>query len=175
MQLLRFVGIVNAAVWLGAMVFFTFFAGPAFFTEDVVGLLGGSRYHAGAVAQVVLKKYFLLQQWCAGLAIAHLIVEWLYTQRPFHKLMLLVLMLLFAANIVGGQLLLPKMKDLHLRVYATNVSAADQQAAKRSFGILHGTAAVINLLVIGGVLVYLWQATNSPGVARFSSINRFKS
>ena len=37
---LRFIGIVNAAIWLGAAVFATLGAGPAFFSEAVLRLVG---------------------------------------------------------------------------------------------------------------------------------------
>ena len=35
MLVLRFIGVLNAAVWLGAALFFTFAVGPAFFTDEV--------------------------------------------------------------------------------------------------------------------------------------------
>jgi uncharacterized membrane protein len=168
---LRFLGVLNAAVWFGAIIFFTFAVGPAFFSETMLQLLG--RPHAGAAAQVVLERYFSLQQWCAGLALAHLIAEWLYTGRPFQRLTLLLLMFLFTVGIVGGYVLQPRMKDLHLKMYAAQSPPAVKEAAGRSFRILHGTSQAINLLVLGGVLAYVWQVTRPAANTRFSSVNRF--
>lgn len=168
---LRIIAIVNAAVWFGSVIFFTFAAGPAFFTDEMIRLLG--RPHAGAAAQLVVHRYFIVQQWCAAIAIAHLIGEWLYTGRPFHRLILLLLMGLFVIGILGGHVLQPRMHELHLKKYALQTSPEVKQSAARSFSILHGTSMALNLLVIGGVLVYLCYVTKPVNTARFTSVNRF--
>jgi hypothetical protein len=163
---------LNAAIWFGAVIFFTFAVGPAFFSDAMLGLLG--RPHAGAAAQIVLQRYFTLQQWCAGLALAHLIAEWLYVGRPFQRLTLLLLMFLFTVGLIGGYVLQPRMKDLHLKMYAVQSAPAVKESAGRSFRILHGTSMAMNLLVMGGVLVYVWQVTRPANNARFTSVNRFR-
>lgn len=168
---LRSIAILNAAVWFGSIIFFTFAAGPAFFGDEMTQLLG--RAHAGAAAQIIVHRYFLVQQWCAAIGIAHLIGEWLYTARPFNRLVLILLMALFVVGILGGYVLQPRMHELHLRKYAVQTSPEAKQSASRSFAILHGTAQALNLLVIGGVLVYLWHVTKPVNTARFTSVNRF--
>lgn len=170
---LRFVGVINAAVWFGGLVFFTLSVGPAFFSDEMIRLL--TRPYAGAAAQIILERYFTLQTWCAGIALAHLIAEWLYSGRPFQRFTLLLLMALFVCGVVGGFLLIPKMKQLHLKIYAVQTTPEVKAAAKRSFGILHGASMGMNLLVISGVLVYLWQVTKPANVPRFSSGARFKT
>ena len=170
---LRFIGLVNAAVWFGGLVFFTLAVGPAFFSESMLALLG--RPHAGAAAQIVLSKYFSLQIWCAVIAIAHLIAEWLYTARPFQRFALLLLMGLFTIALLGGFVLQPKMKDLHLRMYAVQSTEDVRTSADRAFKILHGTSMVLNLLVISGVLVYLWHVAKPVNTTRFASVTRFRT
>ena len=169
--ILRIIAIVNAAVWFGSVIFFTFAAGPVFFTDEMTRLLG--KPYAGAAAQLLVHRYFIMQQWCAAVAIAHLIAEWLYTGRPFHRLILLLLMSLFVIGILGGYVLQPRMHELHLKKYAVQTPPQVKQSAGRSFAILHGTSMVLNLLVIGGVLVYLWHVTKPVNTARFTSVNRF--
>lgn len=171
--LLRMIGLVNAAIWFGASVFFTFFAGPAFFTDEMLRLL--SRPYAGAAAQIVLERYFLLHIWCATIGLAHLIAEWLYSGRPFHRLVLALLMTLFTLSVIGNYVMLPKMKELHVRIYASQSSPPVRQSAQRSFSILHGTSMAGNLLVMLGVLTYFWQTSRPPTNTRFASVNRFKS
>ncbi len=168
---LRIIAIVNAAVWFGSVIFFTFAAGPAFFTDEMVQLLG--KAHAGAAAQLVVHRYFVVLQWCAGIAIAQVIAEWLYTGRPFQRLIMALLMSLFVIGILGGYVLQPRMHELHLRKYAVQTSPEVKQSAARSFSILHGTSMGLNLLVMGGVLVYLWFVTKQVNTARFTSVNRF--
>ena len=36
---LRFIGVANAAIWFGSAIFFTFAAGPAFFTTEMVHII----------------------------------------------------------------------------------------------------------------------------------------
>ena len=171
--LLRFIGLVNAAVWFGGLVFFTLAVGPAFFSDEMEQLLG--RPHAGAAAQVVLSRYFGLQLWCAGIALAHLIAEWLYTARPFQRFALMLLMALFGIGLLGGFVLQPKMEKLHLQKYAMQSTPEERQRADRSFGILHGTAMVLNLFVMAGVLVYLWHVAKPVNTTRFASVTRFRT
>jgi hypothetical protein len=168
---LRLVGILNAAVWVGSVFFFTFAGAPAFFSEEMVNLLG--RPHAGAAAQVLVYRYFIMQLWCAGIALAHLIAEWLYSGRPFKRLTLLLLMGLFLVNILGAYVILPRLKELHLKKHSPQTTIEVKTSAGRSFRILHATSSLMNLLVIPGVLVYLWQVTKPVNTARFTSVNRF--
>jgi hypothetical protein len=168
---LRIIAIVNAAVWFGSVIFFTFAVGPAFFTDEMTRLL--TRPYAGAAAQLMVHRYFIVEQWCAAVAIAHLIAEWLYTGRPFHRLILVLLMTLFVIGILGGYVLQPRMHELHLRKYARETPAEVKQSASRSFAILHGASMTLNVFVMGGVLVYLLYVTKSVNAARFTSVNRF--
>ena len=168
---LRLVGILNAAVWVGSVFFFTFAAAPAFFSDEMAAIL--PRSHAGAAAQVVVYRYFLVQLWCAAIALAHLVAEWLYSGRPFKRLTLMLLMGLFLLNILGAYVLLPKMKELHLKKYSPQTTSEVKASASRAFRILHVTSTLMNLLVIPGVLVYLWQVTKPVNTARFTSVNRF--
>jgi hypothetical protein len=170
---LRFLGVLNASVWFGAIIFFTFAVGPAFFSEAMLQLLG--RPHAGAAAQVVLERYFGLQQWCAGLALTHLIAEWLYTGKPFQRLTLLLLMFLFTSGMIGGYVLQPRMKELHLKMYAVQTPQTIKDTSARSFRILHGTSMAMNLIVLLGVSGYLWQVTRPSVNTRFNSVNRFRT
>jgi len=173
LQFLRIAGILNAAAWFGAVLFFTFFAAPAFFSDEMLRLLG--RPHAGAAAQILVGRYFTLMQWCAGIGLALLIGEWLYSARPFQRLTLILLMALFTMGVIGGHALQPRMKELHLRMHAVQSPPETKEQAGRSFRILHGTSMVMNLLVIAGVLGYLLDVARPVNTARFSSVNRFNT
>jgi hypothetical protein len=60
---LRFLGVANAAIWLGAAVFVTCLAGPAFFSAEMLAVFGGQRYYAGAAAEVFISRYFFLHEY----------------------------------------------------------------------------------------------------------------
>ena len=77
---IRFIGVLNAAVWFGAAVFFTVAVGSRLFLLGDPGVLAASVL-PGRVAEVILERYFILQQWCACIALLHVLVEYLYSGR----------------------------------------------------------------------------------------------
>src|SRR5262245_4350950 len=95
---------MNAAVWLGAAIFFTLMTAPAIFSPDMRTLLGSQNYpyFSGAIAQIVIARYFVLQHWCGAIALAHLLVEWLYLGKPLDKITLGVLGGMYSRGWGGG-------------------------------------------------------------------------
>lgn len=160
---LRFLGALNAAVWLGGAVFFTFGVGPGFFSEDMGRLL--PRSHAGAAAQVMIERYFLMQQICGAIALVHLLVEWLYTGRHLRLPLLYLLVSLFGLGVVSGAFLLPRMKVLHYQMYSGQAAAEAVAKARISFGRWHAFSSVLNLVVMGGVGYYFWTFQRREALA----------
>jgi hypothetical protein len=171
---LRFFGILNAAVWLGAAVFMTAAVGPLFFSETLLRLLG--RPHAGAVVLLIFERYFLLQYLCALLALAHGITDWLQTGRPFSKLRMGLLAALLALVLVNGMMIQPRLKDLHRTMYSFGIRPAPAQVeqARQSYGPWHGFSQVLNLLASLGLLVYLWQMAHLPPAPRVLTRTKFQ-
>ena len=60
-----------AAVWFGSAVFFSLFVGPAFFTDEMKRLFPPP--YNGAIAELVLSRYFVLHYICGVLALVHLV------------------------------------------------------------------------------------------------------
>ncbi len=177
---LRFTGIVNAAIWFGAAVLFTFFIGPAAFSNEMLNLFGGpaapvSRGYAGAIAQILLERYYLLQYWCAGIALGNLLIEWLYTARPVQRLLLYVVLGLTGLTLLNGIVLQPQLKRLHYTRYGATAKPAEREAAARTFALWHGVAQVANLLVTLGLLGYTWRVINPPNQPRFIPTAKFRS
>lgn len=164
---------LNAAVWFGSLVFFTVLVGPTFFSREMTALLG--RPAAGAAAQIMIERYFILQQWCAGIALGHFILDWIYTGRTFRRATLGLLAALFAVAVVGGHALVPKMRELHLEFNSAQTPPAQRETARRSFGILHGASQTFNLCVMGGVLFYLWQTSSQNGANRYGGVGKFRT
>lgn len=163
---IRFAGIVNVAIWLGGCVFLMLAAGPAFFSAEMLSFL--PRPYAGRAAQVVLERFCAVQQWCGALALAHLLAEFLHSGRQVERSVLALLSGLFALGLAMSHLLLPWMNELHRTLYAPGSTAAQQAAARSSFGLLHGLSQTATLFIILGLLYYLWSLTRSPGWARFA-------
>jgi uncharacterized membrane protein len=162
---LRLLGVLNASIWFGASVFFTFFIGPAMFSESVVQVL--TRPYAGVVAQVLVDRYFSLHLACGLVALGHLIGESLYLGRPFLRWSLSLLASLFVLVLVGGYGIQPKLKHLHRTMYTAGASDQDRQTAQRSFRIWHGISQALNLVVLGGVTVYLIRASRPGDATRY--------
>jgi hypothetical protein len=173
--ILRFIGLLNAAVWLGAMVLFTAILGPALFSPEVKILVGRSEWLPGAIAQILVERYMLLQQWCAIIALIHLIFDWLYTGKLFAKSSIFILLICLGIGLSGTRLLAPEMKKLHLIKYAPQSAQADRERANRNFRILHGTSQVTNLLSLCGVLFYYWRLSVGPQAGRSGAAARYRN
>jgi hypothetical protein len=173
--IMRFVGVMNAALWFGGSVFFTFAVAPAFFTPQMVGLFGEA--YPGIIAQWVWERYYLLQYWCGSIAVLHLLAEWVYLGRAIHRVTLSALITAFCLGMIGGLWLHPKLKGLHQvkhsrpGVYTT----IRQNQASRSYAVWGGVAAGLNWLMLGALLVYTARVTHPLSGPRFVPASKFRS
>ena len=173
MALLKLIGVINAAVWLGSAVCFTFVAGPAFFSSEMKELLKHA-YFPGAVAQVVLGRYFVLQCVCAGIAVLHLVGEWLYSGKEVWRFHTVLLLSLACLSLAGGWWLQPRLKELHQVKYRVTSTPAQRLAAARSFDVWHGLSQGANLVMIAGVLVYFLGSASPEILPRFLGGNKIR-
>jgi hypothetical protein len=164
---LKFISLVNAAVWLGASLFFTLGVAPAVFSPEMKALLQHP-YYPGAVAQLLFGRFFLLQYICGGIAIVLYLWESLYRGRKFERITFGLLIGILAIALIGGNWLQPKLKTLHQVQYNVRASETDKAAAKKLFGPLHGASQGVNFLVLAGLLYYFWKITTpkSPSGGR---------
>ena len=81
--LLRTIGIFNAAIWLGAGIFFTFGIAPASFTPEMKRVFG--EYYVGVIAQNFIGRMFTLNMICGAIALLPFFAEMIYAGRPFRK------------------------------------------------------------------------------------------
>ncbi len=172
---LRLIGVMNAAVWFGGALFFSFGVAPAFFSQEMKGLFG--EVYTGVIAQLVFERYFVLFYWCGAIAVVHLLAEWVYLGKPLHRLTLGILIGVYLIGLFGGLWLQPKLQRLHQTKYARAelVTPALRTQAARSFRIWHGVSEITNLLALGGLAVYTWRVSNPPNQTRFSSAAKFRS
>jgi hypothetical protein len=164
------VGILNAAVWCGSAIFLTV-AIPGIFSPELKNLLTAER--VGFAAEAVVARFFLLQYWCGAIALAHLLAEWLYGGRPARRLNLALVLAMLAVALAGGLWAQPKMNDLHLHKYFGKIPEQRAQAAK-SFALWHAASESANVLVIGGLILYLWRVSVPPENPRFVGFNKIR-
>ena len=174
---LRFVGLLNTAVWLGATIFFTSGAWPAAYCAEMKDLLGARNYpyFSEAVGQIVFGKYFQLQMVCGGVALLHILAEWLYLGRSAQRFWLGLLIGLCALSLIGGCWVQPRMKALHAVKYGANTPPETREAASSSFLTWRHVFHALNVVMIGGLALYLWRVANPADRTRFLDAAKVRS
>ncbi|HMJ92131.1 MAG TPA: DUF4149 domain-containing protein [Candidatus Acidoferrum sp.] len=162
---------MNAAVWLGAGVFFTVGIGTAVFSSDMKQVFG--EFYPGVVAQILLKRYFALHMICGVLALAIFCAEIFYTRRRFQKWTFAMFVIPLVIGAFGGLVLQPKMQPLHQTKYRS-IDAEERTQAGQQFGRLHALSSTLNLLSLGFLIAYTWRVANPPEPARFISAQKFR-
>ena len=152
---------MNAAVWLGASLFFTFGVAQAVFSPEMKELVKHP-FYPGAIAQILFKRFFYLQYGCATVAIVLYLWETLYRGRKFERFTFGLLVGLLAVALVGGVWLQPKLKTLHQTRYSLSSTEAEKENAAKLFGPLHGASQAVNLFVMLGLFYYFWKLTSPP-------------
>jgi len=167
---------MNAAIWLGATVFYSVVVGPASSSPEMERLLGANNFpfFSGAFTQIITTRYFLFLSVSAVIALLHLLAEWLYMGRPTRKISLVLLAGLLVLVLLGGGWLEPRLEQLHARRHTPNVQPADREAAARSFRLWQAGLRVLNAAMMGGLVVYVWRVANPSDAPRFISSVKFR-
>jgi len=175
-RFLRFVGLLNAAVWLGATLFFAIcmpFALNSGVSQDMMA--GQSlNYHVTEVWQLTLGRLFYVQIVCAILAVLHLVAEWLYLGRTIKSLWRMSLFVLFIWSLAGSIWFAPKLRELNRAQYTPTNKPEDRQTAAKAFRYWHGVFVAVNVLMIGGITLYFWRVANPPDEVRFVGSTQFR-
>lgn len=156
---------LNAAIWFGTAVAFTFLVGPAFFSDAMIQLL--SRPYAGAAVQILWERYYTLQIVCGLLALAHLVGECLYLGRRLWRWTLSLLAAVLVLALVGAYGIQPRLQELHREMVTATVSEEARAKAQRSFSLWHGVSQAVNLLALAGVTIYLLRITRWGDNSRY--------
>jgi hypothetical protein len=174
---LRCVGVLNAGVWFGGAVVFSFFAVPAMFSDQTKALLEPQNYpyFSGALAQIMIARYFKLQLVCGIIAMAHLVGENLYFGRAPQKIWFGVLTAIFALSLIGGFWLQPRLKELHAIKYSAKEAPERRRAAAETFKTWHGISQMMNLFVLLGLGIHLCRVASRGEDARFLDAGKLRS
>ena len=173
---LRIIGIFNAAIWLGAAIFFTFGVAPGIFSPEMKQIFSRPAplgdYYLGVIAQHLIGRYFALNLVCACIALLHFFAEMIYAGKPFRRFTFALLILVLTLGLVGGYVFTPKIKAVHQLKYRGN--AQERPVAEKQLRRLHAVSASGNLLSLIALLIYTWQVTNPPDHTRFVSAQKFR-
>lgn len=167
---------MNAALWLGTAVFFTFGAEPACFSADMRAALqlpAGESYFPGAISGVVMSHYYTVMMACAVVAVLHFLAEWLYMGRPRRKFSLGLVAALFVLTLIGSHAVAPSLTHLNSKHYRA-AQPAERESAGKNFRILHVTGIILNVLMIGGLVVYVSRVSSASDTLRFMRPVQFR-
>jgi hypothetical protein len=172
--LLRFIGLLNAAVWFGAAVFFLIVTDPAASSGEMQDLLGAPNYpfYSVAIGQLLAARYFHLFLACSVVALLHLVAEWLYFGRHPQRIWLGLVLGLCLVGVAQVAVIQPRLKGLH-RLQYTRPDL--REAAVQSFRFWHGVSETVQVLLLGGLAVYLWRVGNPSNPTRFLNAAKFHS
>lgn len=175
--LLRFLGLLNTAVWLGMASFGILGVLPVLGSSTVLALLGQNYfpYLSVAIGQALMARLFHWQIFFALMAWLHLVLEWLYLGRLPRRLWVIWLTWLFALTLAGGLWLSPKLLRLNRTQHALNVRPEIRAQAGTSFRRWDGFFQAVNVLLLGGVAVYFWRLTTAEDAPRFVAPVKFRS
>jgi len=169
-------GMLNAAVWLGAAVFCTLGVLPVVTSQKMMSLLGAAffPYLSGGIVRLIVARLLYWQIFCAGMAWVHLVLEWLYLGRTPRRFWVLLLTLLFTLSLVAGFWLNPRLTQLHRFQHPQHPQPDNQVLAAKSFRIWDGIFQAVNVVLIGGVVVYFWRLTTTEDTPRFVAPVKFR-
>jgi hypothetical protein len=168
--LLRFLGLLNAAVWFGTTFFFVFVAEPTTTGSDAMRELLGAKsfpYFSVAISQVIGVRFYGLFLVCAILAMLHTGAEWLYFGKYPRRLWLLLIFGLFLGGLGQSYGLQPKIKQLLVLEYGRMSRPEEREAAGRSCRVWRAVSTGMNVLLLAGLGIYLWRVSHPPDEMRF--------
>lgn len=168
--LLRFLGLLNTAVWFGATFFFIFIAEPAATSSEAMkGLLGSKSfpYFSVAISQIIAARFYGLFLVCAMLAMLHMGAEWLYFGKYPRRFWLILILGLFLGGLAQAYGIQARLKGLLLLEHSPANPPQLREPAGRSFRAWHVVSTGVNLLMLAGLGIYLWRVANPPDEMRF--------
>ena len=124
-------------------------------------------FHPGAIAGVITSRYYHVALACAVVAVLHFVAEWLYMGRPRRKFALGLVAALLVLTLIGRNAIQPSLENLNRKHYSANVQLVDRESAGKSFRILHILSIALNIITIGGLIVYVSRVSSSSETLRF--------
>jgi Domain of unknown function (DUF4149) len=173
---LRCIGLLNAAIWFGAGVFFMLGVSAAVSSGDMQQLLE-SYYpsYSLRIAEILIARYYTLAIVCGIIAIIHLLAEQLYFGRAPQKRWISLLVGMLAFILLAQFGLQPKLNHLRVNRFAVNAPTQVRATATESFNTWHRISVAGNFLVLVGLGFYLIRVGAPRESTRFIGSGKFHS
>lgn len=173
---LRLVGLINAAIWFGAAVFFVFGAAPAAASDGMRSLLGPRNfpYFSVSVYHLIAANYYGLHLICSVIALLHMATEWVYLGKNPRRAWVLMLLGLALWGGLEDFVLQPRLKELHRTVFVGRVRPEQRDSARRGYAVWNVISRSLQFIMVGGLGIYMWRTANPPDPARFVPAAKFR-
>ena len=174
---LRWVGLLNAAVWFGAAVYFFFAVGPATSSPDLQRLIGSNNfpYFSVAIGQLLAERYFWVLLVCGLLSLVHLMAEWLYFGKYPSRYRVGLVLGLCLLGLARGAWLQPTVARAHQTRFAPQSRPEQKENAARTFVLWQKISRGTDFVLICGLALYLWGVGNPSDSTRFVPAGKFRS
>ncbi len=169
---LRFVGIINAAVWFGAAFFMLTTVLPAVYSQEMKGIFG--QVYTGIIWQIILGRFFVLECWCGGVALVHLTMEWLLIGKAWRKGMFALAIAIFSVALINGAWLEPKLEQFYRTKYSTVARPVEKEVAGRYYRVWNRVSFGFHVMVVGGLMIFVCRMAGAPNGPRFVPANKFR-
>ncbi len=130
-------------------------------------------YFPGAISGVIMSPYNTVIMACAVVAILHFLAEWFYMGRPRRKFSFGLVAALFVLALIGSRAVRPGMVHLNDRHYRA-AQPAERESAGKNFRVLHVVDIALNVLIIGGLVVYVSRVSSASDTLRFMRPVQFR-
>jgi len=121
-----------------------------------------------------MSRYYHVMLACAVIGLLHFLAEWLYMGRPRRKFSFGLVAALFILTLIGSNAVYPSLKTLNRKHYTPTVSAADRESAGKSFRVLSVVGIVLDLIIMGGLVVYVSRVSSASDAVRFNRPVQFR-
>ncbi len=140
--LIHFIHLLSLVMWMGSIIFFSFFAAPAVFRVL-------DRQQAGEVVGAIFPKYYALGYICSVLAAATLMLSPEGMKGP----PLIFITVMAACTFYAGLVINPQARELKLKMQD---QPENREALEPRFRSLHGWSVRLNATVLIFGLGLLW-------------------
>ncbi len=142
-MVINFIYLLSLVVWIGSIVFFSFFAAPVIFKTL-------EREKAGEVVGIIFPRYYLIGYISGVIALAILLI----TSQSFTDIKLVLILIMLSCSVIAGQVVGPKARNLKPMIKSEEDSEKLEEL-KAKFSKLHSLSVKLNgaVLLLGLVLL----------------------
>lgn len=153
---LRYAALVAAALWAGGLVALVI-AAPSIF-ETLASRTDG-RVLAGAIFGGILRRFHLLSYAAGAIILGSLVVRGALGPRPPQfGLRVAVAATMLAAALYSGIVLTAQIERARANAGGSPSSLASDDPRRVTFGRLHGTSTILQIVpILGGLFLMFWE------------------